>query len=47
MDEKTMVTEMFEAFLGGWLIPIPFFFAVYLARQLKKFFTDASKIEMD
>lgn len=47
MDEKTMVTEMVEAFLGGWLIPMPFFFAVYLARQLKKYFADASNIELD
>lgn len=42
-----MVHDIIESYLAGFLLPLPFFFVLYLARSLKKYFTDAANITMD
>lgn len=41
-----MVEDLLTVFVGCFLLPLPFFWLVYLARQVKSFFTDASGIEI-
>ena len=36
--------ELFKFFFYGFCVPIPFFVAVYIARQFRKYFTAAANI---
>ena len=41
-----MVEDLLTVFCGCFLLPLPFIWVVYLVRQLKNYFTDASGIDI-
>lgn len=44
---ETMVSEILGSFLFGFIIPLPFFFVLYLVRACKKYFGAASNISVE
>lgn len=41
-----MVDDLVGTFVGCFLLPLPFFFVAYVVRQVKKYFEDATGINV-